>query len=57
MVGPLGTFVAQPVWDREEIILATLEMSDIVEARVSFNVRLLEIVLWTDRNLFSVDGL
>ncbi|KAJ5152722.1 nitrilase [Penicillium canariense] len=37
VVGPLGTFVSQPVWDKEEIILATLEMSDIVEARLDFD--------------------
>jgi hypothetical protein len=45
------------VWDKEEIILATLEMSDIVEARVSFNARLFEIELWTNRHSLSVDGL
>lgn len=57
VVGPLGTFVSQPVWDKEEIILATLEMSDIVEARVSFTARLFEIVLWTNRNSRFVVGL
>jgi nitrilase len=57
VVGPLGTFVAQPVWDKEEIILATLEMSDIVEARVGFNARLFEIMPWTNRNSPSVVGL
>jgi hypothetical protein len=57
VVGPLGTFVSQPVWDKEEILLATLEMSDIVEARVSFNARLFEIVLWTNRDSLSVVGL
>ncbi|KAJ9296349.1 hypothetical protein DTO217A2_8846 [Paecilomyces variotii] len=37
VVGPLGTFVSQPVWDKEEIILATLNKSDIVEARLDFD--------------------
>lgn len=35
VVGPLGTFVAEPVWDKEEIVYADLNMNDLVEARVS----------------------
>jgi hypothetical protein len=34
IVGPLGTFIHEPVWDREEILYATLNMGDLVEARV-----------------------
>lgn len=36
VIGPLGTFIAEPVWDKEEIIYATLKSSDLVEARVRF---------------------
>jgi hypothetical protein len=35
VVGPLGTFIAEPVWDKEEIVFADLNMDDLVEARVS----------------------
>lgn len=35
VVGPLGTFVAEPVWDKEEIIYADLRIADLAEARVS----------------------
>lgn len=34
-MGPLGTFVAEPVWDKEEIVYATLDLKDLTEARVS----------------------
>ena len=34
VVGPLGTFLAEPVWDKEEIVYATLTMTDLTEARV-----------------------
>ncbi|RFU33184.1 hypothetical protein B7463_g3192, partial [Scytalidium lignicola] len=37
IVGPLGTFIADPVWDKEEIIYATLNLSDLVEARMDFD--------------------
>ncbi|KAF2103143.1 putative bifunctional nitrilase/nitrile hydratase NIT4B [Rhizodiscina lignyota] len=37
VVGPLGTFLAEPVWDREEIVYATLRSMDIVEARLDFD--------------------
>jgi hypothetical protein len=35
VVGPLGTFISAPVWDKEDIILATLKRSDLAEARVN----------------------
>ena len=35
IVGPLGTFVAEPVWDRAEIVYADLCMSDLAEGKVS----------------------
>lgn len=34
IVGPLGTFISEPVWDKEEIVYATLNLSDLAEARV-----------------------
>jgi len=36
-VGPLGTFIAEPVWDKEEIIYADLNMDDLVESRMDFD--------------------
>lgn len=38
VVGPLGTFIAEPVWDKEEIIYATLNLPDLTEARVGYMV-------------------
>lgn len=35
IVGPLGTFVAEPIWDRAEIVYADLCMSDLAEGKVS----------------------
>lgn len=35
IVGPLGTFLAEPVWDKEEIVYASLRMADITESKVS----------------------
>lgn len=32
--GPLGEIIAGPVWDKEEIIYATLDMGQLIEARV-----------------------
>ncbi|KAF1985606.1 carbon-nitrogen hydrolase, partial [Aulographum hederae CBS 113979] len=37
VVGPLGTFLAEPVWDREEIVYAELKMDDLVESRMDFD--------------------
>ena len=34
VVGPLGTFVAEPLWDRAEIVYADLCMSDLAEGKV-----------------------
>ena len=34
IVGPLGTFLAEPVWDREEIVYAELRRDDLTESRV-----------------------
>lgn len=39
MVGPLGTFLAQPVWDKELIVYADLHRDDLIESRVSALVR------------------
>ncbi|KAH7385401.1 putative nitrilase [Phaeosphaeria sp. MPI-PUGE-AT-0046c] len=37
VVGPLGMFVAEPVWDKEEIVYADLNMDELVEARMDFD--------------------
>lgn len=37
VVGPLGTFIVKPVWDKEEIICAELNLSDLSEARMDFD--------------------
>ncbi|KAF4633649.1 hypothetical protein G7Y89_g4465 [Cudoniella acicularis] len=37
VISPLGTFIAEPVWDKEEIIYATLKLSDLAEARMDFD--------------------
>ncbi|KFZ06118.1 hypothetical protein V502_09926, partial [Pseudogymnoascus sp. VKM F-4520 (FW-2644)] len=37
IVGPLGTFIAEPVWDKEEIVYATLNLPDLTEARMDFD--------------------
>jgi hypothetical protein len=34
IVGPLGTFLAEPVWDKEDIMFADLNMEDLIESRV-----------------------
>lgn len=34
VVGPLGTFIAGPVWDKEEIVYAELNRDDLIESRV-----------------------
>jgi len=38
IVGPLGDYVAEPLWDREGILLATLDMDQIVQSRFDFDV-------------------
>jgi nitrilase len=38
VVGPLGTFVAKPIWDKEDIVYADLNMDDLVESRVRASV-------------------
>lgn len=35
IIGPLGTFIAQPVWDAEAIVYGELCRSDLIEAKVS----------------------
>lgn len=35
IVGPLGTFVVEPVWDKEAILYAELRRDDLIEATVS----------------------
>lgn len=34
IVGPLGTFLADPVWDKEDIIFAELSIDELLGARV-----------------------
>lgn len=34
IVGPLGTFLAEPVWDREVIVYATLNQVDLIGSKV-----------------------
>jgi predicted amidohydrolase len=34
IVGPLGTFLVEPVWDKEKILYTTLNLSGLEEARV-----------------------
>lgn len=34
VVGPLGTFQAEPVWDKEAIVYADLNKDDLIESRV-----------------------
>lgn len=35
IVGPLGTFVAEPVWDEDAIVYAELRRDELIESRVS----------------------
>ncbi|KAK1478506.1 carbon-nitrogen hydrolase, partial [Colletotrichum cuscutae] len=37
IVGPLGTFLAEPAWDKEEIVYASLRMADITESKLDFD--------------------
>lgn len=34
-MGPLGTFLAEPVWDKEAIVYAELNRDELAESRVS----------------------
>lgn len=38
IIDPLGAYLAGPCWDREEILIADLDLSAIVEARYDFDV-------------------
>lgn len=38
IVDPLGNYVAGPVWNREEIIVADLDMGNVIDARFDFDV-------------------
>ncbi|GAB1400902.1 carbon-nitrogen hydrolase family protein [Aminivibrio sp.] len=38
VIDPLGNYVAGPVWDKEEILLADLDMEQVIEARYDFDV-------------------
>ncbi|OHF01007.1 carbon-nitrogen hydrolase [Colletotrichum orchidophilum] len=40
IVGPLGIFLAEPVWDKEEIVYADLRMADLTESKASSLTRL-----------------
>lgn len=40
-MGYPGTFLAEPVWDKEEIFYANLNRSDLIEAKVRSNNALL----------------
>ncbi|KIW85307.1 hypothetical protein Z517_00697 [Fonsecaea pedrosoi CBS 271.37] len=37
IVGPLGTFVTEPVWDREDIVYGQLNRDDLLQARMDFD--------------------
>ncbi|KAF2734894.1 putative nitrilase [Polyplosphaeria fusca] len=37
IVGPLGTFLADPVWDEEAIVYAELKHEELVESRMDFD--------------------
>jgi len=38
IVGPLGDVLAGPVYDREELLVAEIDLSEIVQARLDFDV-------------------
>ncbi|KAI0593951.1 carbon-nitrogen hydrolase [Biscogniauxia sp. FL1348] len=37
VAGPLGTQVTEPLWDKEDIIYAELDMSDVTKSRLDFD--------------------
>ena len=36
IIGPLGTFLAEPVWDKEELVYAELRMGELTEAKMEY---------------------
>lgn len=38
IVGPLGEYIAEPVWGREEILIADLNLQDIALSQLDFDV-------------------
>ena len=36
IIGPLGTFLAEPVWDEEGIVYAELRMDELTEAKMEY---------------------
>jgi len=38
IIDPLGNYLAGPVWDREDILLADLDLNAVIEARFDFDV-------------------
>lgn len=36
IVGPLGTFLAEPLWDEEGIVYADLRMDELTEAKMEY---------------------
>jgi len=38
IVGPLGEVLAGPVYDREELLIAEVDLAEIVQARLNFDV-------------------
>ena len=38
IIDPLGNYLAGPVWDKEDILLADLDLNAVIEARFDFDV-------------------
>ena len=38
VVGPMGNMIQDPVWDREQIVVATLDLDEIQKAKMDFDV-------------------
>ena len=38
IAGPLGEFIAQPVWDKEQTIYADLNLDECIQAKMDFDV-------------------
>lgn len=45
VVGPLGNFITEPMWDKEAIVYADLELTKLAEARVSIRQWTLDLLL------------